>query len=444
MSTALPVLSLELELAMVAHNNAHVDPSFPSSASVADVLPQELLDHIIDLLAEDGTAFTSLISCSLVCRAFLPRTRKHIFRMVYLGAKAHSRNLITTSLAPRTLFFVQDLTINFASDMITPLVGPPRASNEVGRWIPTSFDDFPMLETLILMNMAWSRQNANEKLLNYLTRGPHHFRTLGLTGLRFPDNAHVCALVRAAPQLNRLVCVGVDFDADAAHNPLMSCAEHHTWDQLEVLNVYPGSLKPILFGTDVEGESGLLKAILDPSQCPAALPALHTINWFVEQTQTAPLNKLLSMTCSTLRTLNIVMYSMPGSDIIELTHLAHVRFDLSEWDGARSDGVEAIHRVVQQLQRDVPYALQSLELRLSKAFRINSTPGFKELWEVLDESLACRTRFPFLSHVELHMSGTLDLDETSGFDFLPAFRTGKSMGSAVLSGPTMHIRLPRV
>ena len=42
-------------------------------------LPEELLDHIVDLLHDDSDA---LQSCCLVAKSWIPRTRKHLFSNV--------------------------------------------------------------------------------------------------------------------------------------------------------------------------------------------------------------------------------------------------------------------------------------------------------------------------------------------------------------------------
>ncbi|KAF8893617.1 hypothetical protein BD779DRAFT_1669880 [Infundibulicybe gibba] len=59
--------------------------------SIATKLPQELTDHIIDHLHSD---FSSLKSCSLVCRKWLPTSRYHIFHKISLkvppGAPSNS------------------------------------------------------------------------------------------------------------------------------------------------------------------------------------------------------------------------------------------------------------------------------------------------------------------------------------------------------------------
>ncbi|KAF9000414.1 hypothetical protein BDQ17DRAFT_1359569 [Cyathus striatus] len=56
-----------------------------SSALSSAYLPQELVDNILDHLHDD---YQSLSSCSLVCRAWLPSSRLHLFSKISLKAAA--------------------------------------------------------------------------------------------------------------------------------------------------------------------------------------------------------------------------------------------------------------------------------------------------------------------------------------------------------------------
>ena len=49
------------------------------------VLPPEIEETILDLLAEDDNGHSALKTCSLVCHAFLPICRKHIFGSIVLN-----------------------------------------------------------------------------------------------------------------------------------------------------------------------------------------------------------------------------------------------------------------------------------------------------------------------------------------------------------------------
>ena len=50
------------------------------------ILPIEIEETILDILAEDDEGHSALKMCSLVCHAFLPICRKHIFETIVLNA----------------------------------------------------------------------------------------------------------------------------------------------------------------------------------------------------------------------------------------------------------------------------------------------------------------------------------------------------------------------
>ena len=51
----------------------------------SSIFPLEIEETILDLLAEDDEGHSALKTCSLVCQAFLPICRKHIFRSIVLN-----------------------------------------------------------------------------------------------------------------------------------------------------------------------------------------------------------------------------------------------------------------------------------------------------------------------------------------------------------------------
>ena len=60
------------------------------------ILPLEIEETILDLLAEDDKCHSALKTCSLVCKTFLPICRKHIFERISLN---------NVKLSPTTLAF---------------------------------------------------------------------------------------------------------------------------------------------------------------------------------------------------------------------------------------------------------------------------------------------------------------------------------------------------
>ncbi|KAK0433804.1 hypothetical protein EV421DRAFT_1374422 [Armillaria borealis] len=79
------------------------------SASISCV-PPEIIDEIIDYLWDDNLA---LISCSLVCHVFYPRTRTHLFCIIDIRRRSNTatRFIDITKASPRLLSCVTDTRI---------------------------------------------------------------------------------------------------------------------------------------------------------------------------------------------------------------------------------------------------------------------------------------------------------------------------------------------
>ncbi|KAF8969233.1 hypothetical protein BDZ97DRAFT_1915577 [Flammula alnicola] len=83
-------------------------------------VPLDIVEVVFDILAFDDEEFTSLKACSLICRAFLPLCRKHIFASIKIDApydhlsEPHQfpyiylfRNLLTTT--PEIADYIREL-----------------------------------------------------------------------------------------------------------------------------------------------------------------------------------------------------------------------------------------------------------------------------------------------------------------------------------------------
>lgn len=96
--------------ALLAHPAHHLDNLTKDAALPASTkLPLELTDKIIDCLLADDAA---LRACSLVCRAFLRRSRYHRFRYVNLNQRTSEKfeNLLNTS--PDIGAYVRELHVS--------------------------------------------------------------------------------------------------------------------------------------------------------------------------------------------------------------------------------------------------------------------------------------------------------------------------------------------
>ena len=65
--------------------------------------PLEIKETILDILAEDDKGHFALKTCSLVCRAFLPKCRKHIFESIVLN-RHDNRTAMSPPSSPSRAF----------------------------------------------------------------------------------------------------------------------------------------------------------------------------------------------------------------------------------------------------------------------------------------------------------------------------------------------------
>ncbi|KAK0457226.1 uncharacterized protein EV420DRAFT_513749 [Desarmillaria tabescens] len=128
-------------------------------------LPQEILDAIIDIVgvtSPRSEAFKDLISCSLVSRRFLPRTRHFLFEAIYLST-------------PEEILSYHDMCLK------NPII-PASARTlilDTRKLISNTFNDSPLIsilqvttniETIAFHNVSW--EELSPGLLCALSRYP--------------------------------------------------------------------------------------------------------------------------------------------------------------------------------------------------------------------------------------------------------------------------------
>ncbi|KIM43732.1 hypothetical protein M413DRAFT_387613 [Hebeloma cylindrosporum] len=85
------------------------------------ILPLEIEQTILDLLAEDDQHHSALKACSLACQAFLPTCRKHIFKIIVIkdhNAEAFER---LVHKRPEIADYIRDLDYTIGATGLTSL-----------------------------------------------------------------------------------------------------------------------------------------------------------------------------------------------------------------------------------------------------------------------------------------------------------------------------------
>lgn len=91
-----------------------------SAGGAAQTLPQELADHIIDLLSPNPTHTFNrddLVSCTLVCRAWLPRASRHLLKHIEVLALKFPAFLRFVQSSERFRAYTEELIVLGAVDM---------------------------------------------------------------------------------------------------------------------------------------------------------------------------------------------------------------------------------------------------------------------------------------------------------------------------------------
>ncbi|KAL6301718.1 hypothetical protein BKA93DRAFT_751776 [Sparassis latifolia] len=165
-------------------------------------LPQELVDMIIDIF---GSKYDrdALNACSLVCHAWLPRSRSHIHsavRLDYTSNLEHLQALYTTFLA----IYVRSLSIDTCGSD-----GMPADQSWVDKMQPL-LANVTKVERLSIEGIAWSELEENTRAL-FCTKYPG-VTDLWLATCDFADPADLVHLHQAFPLLSSARMEGVSSD----------------------------------------------------------------------------------------------------------------------------------------------------------------------------------------------------------------------------------------
>lgn len=199
------------------------------SHSILVHFPQEIQDDIISHISPDHS---SLRNCSLVCRAWLPRARHHIFRSIALDPSHRSRQFKELiEICPDIPPVVRELElrgrpatskawweVGRSSDLLWPTLGtlyggnntPPRRDrdvNDILSWLHETFgppakDRSPLLphvQSLHLMEFTF-----NSVTTAFLSEAFPYTETLSLNGCRAMSFANLVHLLQAFPRLHTL------------------------------------------------------------------------------------------------------------------------------------------------------------------------------------------------------------------------------------------------
>lgn len=166
-----------------------------------DVLPQELIESIIDEASPNPSDLKSL---SLVARAFLPRTRDHLFRQVRITScrRCHTFRALCCS-SPDVAHHVKTLTLNFFY----------YNKLDESQDLPDMIISLIHADVLVIEGCCWVSLlvEARQALLS------HPFRSITLSGASFPNLNTLCTFINSSPALKSLSLSSIGIADHARH-----------------------------------------------------------------------------------------------------------------------------------------------------------------------------------------------------------------------------------
>ncbi|OSD03568.1 hypothetical protein PYCCODRAFT_1466940 [Trametes coccinea BRFM310] len=170
-------------------------------------VPLELTDYIIDFLYKDAR---TLASCAVVCRAWTPASRFHLFRSIVLQDHTFTSSFQRLlRLSPDLGYYVRELTIAkfvTASEVFVPAKPPTPSINDA---LPEVFRQLPHLRSLTLAHMDLKSVTDLSAL--------HHptLSSLSLSYCQFADFADLVDLANAFPRLADLAIAGLTWVSES-------------------------------------------------------------------------------------------------------------------------------------------------------------------------------------------------------------------------------------
>ena len=133
---------------------------------MSSVFPLEIEETILDLLAEDDKSHSALKTCSLVCQAFLPICRKHIFRSIFIDDYTGTSLLFPPSIHAFERLLHETPEI---ADYIRELDYSSHTTNLISPSIQKSLKRISKLEFLtVRYHLDWSNKLIRPALLHLL------------------------------------------------------------------------------------------------------------------------------------------------------------------------------------------------------------------------------------------------------------------------------------
>ncbi|KAK0227153.1 hypothetical protein EDD85DRAFT_160677 [Armillaria nabsnona] len=244
------------------------------------LLPQELVNLIIDNLKRN---YRSLLLCSLVCRAFVSRSREILFRRIFLSSGEICNKLLFLPIS--TLVCIKSL------QMVYGILG--------GTQSVLNHPAFPQLMKqlgplrLTLGHLPWSQLNGGAQR----ALSTHSFRNIKLEQSTFPSVADLCDFLRGSHELNTLILEHLEIEDTS----VSSSHSHHQ----------KGASVSRLRLRAHNKESSIFKTIFDARVSPVSFDKLCD----------------LDVTISSAKELGTLQDALEILDTLKTLRISHILYD---------------------------------------------------------------------------------------------------------------------
>ncbi|KAK0200632.1 hypothetical protein DFS33DRAFT_1363108 [Desarmillaria ectypa] len=264
-------------------------------------LPLELINAIIDEIHNDSemwAARCTLISCRLVSRVFVKRTREHLFQKITVWFYSDCKKFIARSQHIHT--FTTSLTIVFQSRggrncVITDLTD-----------VPSLIDVLHNVNTITLCGMRW--ESLSQRFIDSLAS--RSFLSITLMHTHFTDSNAFYSFLSHSPDLRQISCLMTTID-NKEHLPFGAA--------------FATTRRSHITGLCLHKLNHISEMILSPTLSPLKLDKLYVLDVILVGDQFDRARRLLELTTQSLKVLQVSQFEAPPIDRSEYLPIQQLR-----------------------------------------------------------------------------------------------------------------------
>ncbi|KAK0475013.1 hypothetical protein EDD18DRAFT_219369 [Armillaria luteobubalina] len=346
--------------------------------------PQEIIDAIIDEIQNSSPSpylHNDLSCCSLVCRSFLPRSRKHLFSSIALTSDGHHS---------WTTFHDH---VFKPSPEIMPMILSVSLSSGDGRDVEEDRIIYTLLAAMRnVRHIKLSSGFPGDRALSALKTHGDNVVSLRFTNITFQHSVAFFDVLAMFPNLRLLAMKNLGYEA---RNPEMALG-HRAESLSRLENFY-------LYATNYTGMAAF-RELVEQEDVVSSLCLRQCALSLWDRDDIVRAKTILSGSLETLASLHLIYNTQVNFcdilhildiNLFNLPHLSITTFLLPNFHYTDMDEFE---QGVRRCALDEQLALEEFTLRIYP----NDNCGAHSLWKVLDVLLS-GPRFPLFRHLEIEL-----------------------------------------